>query len=321
MAEFYISTEGNDSTGAGTYANPWKTFYRAFQGATDGDTVFLIGHASAVFDITSGGAFPLGINQSVYWDNAVLQKGLRFVAHSEHPTPIVSGMGNTTNYPIWSTRGGRLLYAEGLHFTNIRQNGSFPAFGQMPYNLGGTHQFVRCKFSDIRSSSTTYYSAIFGAEPGSDFMARMIIDACELYDCGLSEAHVLGVAYGTLPQFDVTNSIFVLELSGSYQFRGFLGAFGSWPAHHRLINNVIFNVSAGTVFSATQGAPIWAGSHHNCVHGFTHNTTDGGPNYDFGLASSTADPLFWDYVNRDFRFRAKDGSGNPNLVIEGGVML
>src|SRR4030042_1520006 len=40
-ATFYISPSGNDSTGIGTYANPWKTFNFSFGQMNGGDTLIL----------------------------------------------------------------------------------------------------------------------------------------------------------------------------------------------------------------------------------------------------------------------------------------
>lgn len=320
MTTWYISTTGNDTTGTGTYANPFLTFYRMLQAASDGDTCVMIGHASNVFDITSGGMHGAGLNMGIYWQNSNLQKGIDFEAHPDHPQPIISGMGNTYSAPFFSPNNRKAFRATGVRFTNFVMHGNVgSAFGFTPYNQSGTMELRRCTIDNIKSATTSHYANLVSSEGGTGYDGQILLDACVMYDCGLGNAQILGV--GGFARFEVRNSIFVLELGGSNAFRGVFGAFGGVPEYYEIKNNIFFNASPTAYFSACQGAPNWAGSSNNCVYGFTSNITDGGANYDFGLATSTSDPLFWDWPNRDFRLRTKDGGGNPNPIIEAGVML
>jgi hypothetical protein len=130
MATKYVSPSGNDTTGDGSYSNPWEHIYKAIDETTSGDTILL-------FDGTYAEEVPRSFDKS-----------LRIQSVSSDYTKITIELNSIINR-LWRLNGtGKTLELYDLYIAN---NGS-GCWIYESQTTGNTLKVVRCFVRDSDGS-------------------------------------------------------------------------------------------------------------------------------------------------------------------------
>lgn len=299
MATKYISTTGNDTTGDGSLGNPWATLDKAYAACASGDTVYLIGHATNTFAGFSGTG---GLS---------IEKALSFIGYnvlSGSPRPVISGL---TNGIIMNTNG--TLSLTDIDFTSVTLK-SFYGFATMHlYSAPGARlRFTRLRLHDIIGHDVAWWAGILGCaglSTGTSWSDPVIRwDNCSITGTmdrsgGSTGAALYRFDSGAAYFLDMVNCVIHSPLDGVSGVN-MLFYEQSAGGMARLRNCVIQRTGSGTIEFENVLAPGMNGaacSNNLFTGGFTYAYQPSGA-AGVGLVSS-ADPLFWDTVNRDFRPR------------------
>lgn len=307
MADWFISTEGNDSDD-GSFENPWATIEKIRTSASvqNGDTIYLIGHAVNTFlPPTSVGA---------YWHKYLNWRG--YNVQNGTPRPVISGSGFT--FSIWHGLGGVVTFTD-IDFIDVTTPCTVSGF--IGSNQPNTSVIItRCRFFNLLPHSTQWWSGVFIGTNG----CTLTFESCVIDGFGatnqIDPIPLISMRYTGF--VNVLNSIIRKRASDPFAVNYITWAQSTLSdSRFRFVNSIIvneqdvqFNFFDQTAYQTAQ----WVGSGNNVIYsagGWGWNTASPLPPH------MAIVPLFWDAENRDFRLRAKDGSGSENSMIEGGVML
>lgn len=179
MANYYIATTGNDSTGNGSSGNPWKTLNKAFtQNASlaFGDNIFL-----------ADGTYIENSSSSGYWNITRTP-----IAGSGTFVTITPTLGVTGNVTVIGTAGtGSYDCVLGIT-NNIKFNyikfGSANDLKITPIRLNGAASnvyFYKCTFTCISKSSQVNFSISCAS---ASALSNIVFDDCDINQTGTDNA-------------------------------------------------------------------------------------------------------------------------------------
>ena len=291
MATYYISPTGNDTTGNGSSATPWATISKAHTSAASGDTI-----------ICKSGTYT--------WSSQTFTKSLTIRGES---VPIYSALTQTWTGAIMNGAGAQVTWAnsaaltiQNIIFTNA-VNTTLSVF-----NVNAAITMTRCVLYSINHRGYYEVSPSFFDIHG--LSAAFTLSNCIFYNnptnggSATTESNGYISIAGGAPTITVSNcSVY------DTAHRHFLYLRGNNASLTAAIKNNIFYSTAGIaskivgVFIDTSPSTGTYIFFNNAYFGWTNNTSDAAP--------VTANPLFVDPANGDFRLRP----GSP--AINAGVAL
>lgn len=142
---FYISPSGNDSTGAGTLASPWKTLTKGWNAMVGGDTLYL-----------RGGTYPSQSQTTLSGKSGTsgnLTKVWRFPGD---PQPVFDFTASTDTNPKTGLQyqSGNFVHFKGFRITGIPQINSGYNYGMLVLNCNDSI-FEWCEFDHIGGDGFT----------------------------------------------------------------------------------------------------------------------------------------------------------------------
>lgn len=158
MANYYIATTGNDTTGSGTLVAPWLTLAKALASSASGDTIYIAAGTYTFTNITT-----------------TAMSG-RILQGADATTTIFDGSAADVT---WSVSGVSSI--NDLTFYNIKNDGpaDMNQSGVFFGYLNHTTTFNRCIFNHI--IGTTLSGSVF-THSWSASESNFILNNCLLYD-------------------------------------------------------------------------------------------------------------------------------------------
>lgn len=285
MATYYIHSSGNDTTGNGSYATPWRTLSKAVTTSTSGDTIVL-----------KNGTFTVGTelanNQSI---------ANRTIQGETAGSVTVDGNGNQTA-ALWTYTGNGTTTIKDIVFTNWNLNSTSNGVGLIVgQDVTNTSilNIQNCIFKSIRLQiNGSIQNGIISGVQG--FRATITITGCLFYL--LKKITLAGAGYiislrDFLGTINGTNNTFYLDATGADFVAGIL-IYGGSTLTTVFKNNIFMNNSGSSaaIFSNNFGTAATNTYTNNCANGTWSGTPSGANNI-------TTDPLFVDVANANFNLR------------------
>ena len=149
MATYYISTTGNDTTGAGTIGSPWWSLNKVWTVVSAGDIVYM-----------RGGTFAYTVSQDLTGVDGTSGSHIT-VSNYSNESPIISGASNTEAQIIYMN-GADYIDFIGIRVTDLEQPDDPPYSGYYGWHI----------FSDVNNCTWTLCEADhiggWGFSMGSD---------------------------------------------------------------------------------------------------------------------------------------------------------
>ncbi len=181
-ATWYVSTSGDDVTGNGSQANPYKTINKAIQAASAGDEI-----------IIAAGTYP---ETSQTWVDIELLKSLKLVGAGSGQT-IVEFSAKQHGMEIRPDATGT-VWIEGISFTKNSSNAKSADWAVLVGETGGT--FSSITFKDVEIAYAQARNLHFAAAT----YASIVIEDCDIHHSGGWGCSMRG----TLTSVIITNSDF-----------------------------------------------------------------------------------------------------------------
>ena len=169
MAEIYVRTTGNDTTGDGSTGAPYATIKKALSVAAAGDQI-IIGTGTYAED-SGAGALSLGINPANY----------------VYLSPESGALGDVV---ITGASGSYALLVAAcsfLHFKNLVFRSQSASVSGVARFLGANFnnlRWVNCRFEVIGSSSQTNSAVVSAWTSGSFTVSKVAFIGCEIREIG-----------------------------------------------------------------------------------------------------------------------------------------
>ena len=291
MADIYVTTSGNDSSGNGSVGSPYLTISKAFAAASNYDVIIV--NDSGTYTVVEGGA-----NQ-VISATGVLKTALTFKA-GENCNPIFDGGGSATyalkTYNSWTIQG--------LTFRNFVDATAGTGTGVIRQVTNHRVGFVYdCVFHNITGAAVNVQKA--GTK----------VERNKIYDLDGHAAIYVGIAVGN----EVNNNIIyntsaraifasqgTIEHNTIYNSPRELDAHGTTAYRNYTIQGkyIRYNIVEKTNVIIAGVRAISGETRYNCVTG-AYSTTHSPNNY-YNNSPGTGDiqtsPEFTDKNNADFTF-------------------
>lgn len=291
MATIYLSPSGNDTTGAGTSGNPYKTLFKSISVSSNGDTIYhltgtytSLGTIAAITkSLTITGASGVVIDLSAYPAGSY---GSIFVHSAD-----VTWSGLTIDKYLYGNDTANATYAlfeRGVDDVNVTFNNMI---------ISNAKHKARSGYDRGGLISTGLGSV--GKYGGSYTFNRCLFYNIEQY--GVASPTVSGYminSVGTASKpvtFNVTNCTFHFRSPSS----GNSASNGIW--HYCTYNTI--NWKNSIIYNETGGTFNWTNYTASTTTNYNYNDSyllTGAPS---GTGNITSDPLFVDLTNRNFRLR------------------
>lgn len=270
MATYYLSPDGDDTTGDGSSGSPWLTATHAIANSAAGDTVVLL---DGTYDWTTIGEFAASRT---------------FRANNNGSAILDAGGASISAWQIGTP--GADITLSGIVFKNAAsatgaQNRTF----RIRVGVSHTARFETCQFNDINSPT---YGVLSSISNSGNESANIEIVGCLAIDCPswvafASNSGTMAVAMIGCTVYYSTNGNYVIDNRGG----------GTSRLTVTLRNNIMLDAtSTMSLTGATSGAGTWD-SDYNCFKGFTIANT-------LGSNDITSDPKFVDASGGDFALRS-----------------
>jgi hypothetical protein len=305
MATYYISTTGDDTTGEGTYENPWLTLSKAHTESSDNDTIFFL---NGTYDI----------------DDYLFREARTYQAESKDAI-IIKGPSSTKVIG----KIGENVYIKGFTWTGLF--GSFGYHSVLTANTGsGAIYFQNNHFKEMVGSVDNRSAASFiGSGSFNNYVqANVYFQGCLITDFYSYSAEIREragfVSFNADASYPVhiemTNCIIYHTAATPETNEVFYIGQRHEPADPYIYevvfkNNIVYTLEGLTcAFSMLYGGrglvqENWD-SDNNCWYG----------NYTYRPTANTNDitdnPKFIDAANGDFRLQTSSpclGTGDPSI--------
>lgn len=271
MANYYISTSGNDTTGDGSAGNPWQTISKFNTACASGDTCYVVTSASTY-------AFPDLTSISKSWT-------IRSVSGSPADV-LIDGAAGTNR---WRNSGTISTTAIGVTFKNLSPGGN-SIFMAAANNW--TLSFTDCIFRDLTLTGAGY-SAGGIASCFTSTGCTFTFTSCVFYNNTGNTASGLNPLLAT-HQTSVTlncyNCVFYLTNTGTSQFT-YLSITNAGTLTSTVKNCIIYN-SGSSLYRFAGNLTF----DYNDSYGTFSDSLS-------GTGNITSDPLFVNAAGYDFRLR------------------
>ena len=288
MATYYIHTSGNDTTGNGSYANPWLTISKAHTSASDGDTIIVK---------TSTSNYTFATQE--------FSKILYIVG--EDVTEVT--FSNISACNGWYTRTSSNFFVNNCTFANIIISANQGLFHH-PDNSGngtGDVTITDCIIHDITLYSTAgARTNIFDCTNASGAgTGTFTVNKCLVYNIikdGAGSAHIL-YTYQKGNTYFINTTIYADgSLIDSFNF----GNVGVAKVYQ--FNNCIIQGKSSSL--------AWGSSStHSSTYSCFNNMTSIPAAITGGTGVITSDPLFVDPANGNFNLRPNSPCINTGTLI------
>lgn len=274
MANYYIATTGNDSTGAGTFASPWLTLSKALTSSTTGDTIYVAAGTYTFSSLTFSSSRNI-VGSSVFDSNGL-------------PTVIFDGAAAAN--PIWTIAGGTISNI-------IIQNIVHVANNAFPIQVNATLvTFINCVFRTMTLYSNGNIGSTIISAGGSGYTVTLI--GCLFYNNITTTQFVSGV-FGYGGGFDPIVFLYNCIIAATSSVGSRVTGRHASSSTQLTAKNCIFYSSFSLAWHGVSTAPTWtANCSNNTVYGYTSAPTNV-----TAIAPITSDPLFTNAINGDFRLR------------------
>lgn len=272
MATYYIYTGGNDTTGDGSYANPWLTVSKAHTAASSGDTVILKTSAST-------------------YSFASINFSKSLTIQGETTNPLNHILDGASASRTWTLGASISLTIKNIKVQNITGTPNVIVAG----SSGGSISATNCVFSTISINNTSNPIA-GGVLSTGDNTSDATMSATNCIFTGISKAG--GYAPGVITSrikllVSVNNCTFYSDETSPVSALIYLSAvYGTGSAALTAKNN-IFRDNKEASLDAINSSLTNTIS-YSCFSG----TSNEG-----GTGSITSNPLFVDAANGNFSLR------------------
>lgn len=278
MAQYYIATTGNDTTGTGTVGNPWATITKAYNTSAANDTI----NVAAGTYTGSAGWLPNTFTARVLI-GAALVNGL--------PSVILDRSGTTSpSFGCNCCSSGDTTTIKNIRFTNTVTAGGNSAIFSNNGGATGLLTFENCVFDNMTVTpglGAVICMSVFVSD------SRAVIRACLFYNIqadGSGSAGFIGANGTTVnSSWTIVNCSFNANTAGT-PLDHFLQILGGYDVGAYLIKNNIFANNQGTTMYTTAGhGTTLPGAYvfsNNCTYNVTNPLT--------GSNNITGDPLWVD---------------------------
>lgn len=281
MANYYIATTGNDTTGNGSSGNPWATISKAVASSTAGDTIVM-----AAGTYTQSGDLTL---------SARTYRGAGF-----NSTIIDFASGN---YQL--ILNGTAITIQDLQVANItRTNDNFCIVNQVSSAVVG---FTRVWFKSLvcgLNRGVIGADGAFGATPSTITLTSCIFSACALRTTGGGSGHFCAVSGTSI--CTMINCIVYSTASAALSCN-VVSSAGTSGKQFVFKNCILYTVNS-VAFTYNNLSHTHTGSVTNCVYGWS--TVPAGV-----AASITSDPLFIDAAGSNFNLRPTSPCINTGTLV------
>ena len=279
MADYYIATTGNDTTGTGTSANPWLTFGKFVSSSAAGDTCYAAAGTYTMVAMTFTGRTLIG---------AALVDGF--------PTTIFDGAGGTVGM---NTFGGTCAVSN-VWFTNWTETGGASNRGVFHFGVSGQNTvctITNCVFSDITFQAVNggglFNSPYDATSTTATFLGCLVYDIHYTYVSGTDNAVFRLSAQNNAGTFTLRNCTVRIKYVTTTDPVIIFGA-QDIKSQWYLYNNIFVDYgTASPTFSLV--ANRIAGASNNIVYGFSSVPTMTG--------TISSDPLFVDTTTDNFNLK------------------
>lgn len=259
MAIYYISTTGNDTTGAGTVLNPWRTFSKAFTVMVAGDTLYARGGIYAEY---LNNNMPGGVSWSTPVTISSYPSETATIRPPSGSSMAIYMQGGTKKYIIYDrldidgsslTTGGLIKMdrpssgqqaAHHIKFINCEMHNT-PHTAIVTTYTSDYNEFINCNLHDNGHQLDTSVSTPGGLYHYAFYIrgGYGLIDGCRIYNQGSSGFQIYSNDATTEPQIGwIIRNCFIYNncIKSVSMGRGVGGAIAA-GRDHQFYNNVVYN--------------------------------------------------------------------------------
>ena len=299
---YYINADtGNDTTGNGSSANPWKTISKAHTSASSGDTI-------VCQDSTAHYTF----------SNQTLSKILTITGEQDDASgAIFDGSAASVKWTIDAS-----LTLRRLTFEDVDYGTSWPGlvFDVSADNI--TVDVALCKFKDMTIGGRNGFQShgLFGVSANQTnvtfiFEANLLLPTIKSSLAGLGAGGILFNFRGvTTSSFTVrNNTISIGEFTGDAEIDEVMNFASASGSTLDFTNNIIYSVENNAVSMITNntnlGSVVFDSNTYYTSGSAYTNIPSGATN------SLTSDPLFVDVSNNNYNLRPASPSAETGALI------
>jgi hypothetical protein len=285
MATYYISSSsGNDSTGTGTFANPWATLAKAVASSAANDMIVCL-------------------DGNFTWATQAFTSNRTIQAYNPNAVVFDGGGGIVRWYHNASNTVALTITINNITFRNARNNNNQALFS-MP-NIGGTAYINwvmnACNLLGLQVGSQSFDSGgVFGQETGGGNGFGVQLNGCAISVTRISGTSFAGVvmcrpAY-VQPTSRIVNTVVYLPGTGATQLTGiFTGQIAVSSPVVTAYNNIYYAPNGTVPFFGSDNG--WNATAVPQTYSCVNSNVTGAPS---GTGNITADPKLIDHANGDF---------------------
>ncbi|MHC5541346.1 DUF1565 domain-containing protein, partial [Singulisphaera rosea] len=261
MPTYYVATTGNDSTGNGSQATPWRTINKAYLAAANGDTILV---ADGTYQENSG-------------------SGWLQLSRQDAAITIAGQNGTSSNVTVQGTSSAQEVIYQGTNLTFkyvkfVGRDGNTTRI--MRFNGGGSLTLIGCTFTVVSSTVQTNQCFASGLNTTGSFIG-CTFDGCTFNQVGSNPAYGIYILSlgptSVIDSFTIKNCIGIvnkcpcsLNNATNVNVTNNLWISTDPTVGYGLILGQDSSMSGSNVYAASgtiAGNIIWAQGGHACLIG------------------------------------------------------